>query len=322
MRVLVLGATGFIGGQIARAGYEAGLDVHGLRRRAGAVGAIGDLPVTWHQGDLGDPVSIETAMRGCDVLFHAAAYYPYHERDPLSAMRRAALEIRSVLTAAQKAGVGRVIYTSSLVTIGQPPTGETRLADERDLYVPGSARNAYFEAKWVMEQEARQASSMALPVVVLIPTGVFGPGDVKPVTGQILCDLAKGHMPVGVNISFNFVDVRDVALAHIRAIRSGEAGHRYIIGGHNLHIGEALREAAQVIGVKPPQSDIPRGVAVSLVRLFGAVAPMIPELARGIDYWQPLNCEVGWKTFELTPRPFAEMVRDSVSWFREHGYLG
>ncbi len=132
MRVLVLGATGFIGGQIARAGCEAGLDVHGLRRRADAVGAIGDLPVTWHQGDLNDPASIEAAMNGCDVLFHAAAYYPYSERDPLSAMSRAALEIRSVLAAAQRAGIRRMIYTSSLVTIGQPPAGETRLADERD----------------------------------------------------------------------------------------------------------------------------------------------------------------------------------------------
>ena len=89
MRVLVLGATGFIGGQIARAGCEAGLDVHGLRRRESAVGAIGDLPVTWHQGDLHDPASIEAAMHGCDVLFHAAAYYPYHERNSLLNTRAA-----------------------------------------------------------------------------------------------------------------------------------------------------------------------------------------------------------------------------------------
>lgn len=321
MRILVLGATGFIGGQIARSGYEAGFDVHGLRRRTGAVGAIDDLPVTWHMGDLGDPVSVETAMDGCDVLFHAAAYYPYHERDPLSAMRQAALEMRCVLAAAQKAGVRRVIYTSSLTTIGQPPEGETRLADERDRYVPGSTRNAYFEAKWVMEQEAHQAASMGLPVIVLIPTAVFGPGDVKPATGQILCDLARGRMPAGVDIATNFVDVRDVALAHIRAIKSGEVGHRYIIGGHNLNIGEALREAAQVIGVRPPQIIIRREMAVSLVRLAGAVPSLVPELARGIGYWQPLNCEKGWKTFDLTPRPYAEMVRDGVRWFREHGYL-
>lgn len=320
MRVFILGATGFIGGQIARAGCEAGLDVHGLRRRASAVGAIGDLPVTWHQGDLNDPAGIEAAVRGCDVLFHAAAYYPYSERDSLSAMSRAALEIRSVLAAAQRAGVGRVIYTSSLVTIGRPPAGETRLADERDRYVPGSARNAYFEAKWVMEQEALQAASTGLPVVALIPTAVFGPGDVKPATGQILRDLAKGRIPVGIDISTNFVDVRDVALAHIRAVKSGEAGRRYIIGGHNLNIGEMLREAAQVIGVKPPQTIIPRGMAAGLVRLAGVV-PSVPELARGIGYWQPLNCEKGWKTFGLTPRPFAETVRDGVSWFREHGYL-
>jgi dihydroflavonol-4-reductase len=321
MRVLVLGATGFIGGQIARAACEAGLDVHGLRRRAGAVGAIGDLPVTWHQGDLNDPSSMATALRGCDTLFHAAAYYPYHQRDPLSAMRQAALEIRSVLAAAQKSGVGRLIYTSSLTTIGQPPIDGNRLADERDRYVPGSTRNAYFEAKWVMEQEVLQAALVGLPVVALIPTAVFGPGDVKPTTGQILRDLARGRLPAGIDVSTNFVDVRDVALAHIRAIERGEVGQRYIVGGHNLNIGQALGEAAQVIGVKPPQIIIRRSTLIRLVRLAGAIPSLIPELARGIEYWQPLSCEKGWKTFALNPRPFADMVRDGVGWFREHGYL-
>ncbi len=260
-------------------------------------------------------------MRGCDVLFHAAAYYPYRERDPLSAMRRAALEVRSVLSAARQAGVKRLIYTSSLTTIGQPPAGEPRLADENDEYIPGSARNAYFEAKWVMEQEVCAAASMGLPAVILIPTAVFGPGDIKPTTGQILCDVARGRVPVGIDISTNFVDVRDVALAHIRAIEDGEVGDRYIIGGHNLNIGQALREAAQVIGVRPPQASLSRKVAVSLVRLAGAVPSLVPELARGIGYWQPLNCEKGWQTFDLSPRPFSETVRDAVGWFREHGYL-
>jgi len=321
MRVLILGATGFIGGQIVRAACSAGLDVSGLRRRAGAAGAVGDLPVVWHEGDLNNPASLEAAMHGCDVLFHAAAYYPYSERNSLSAMSRAALEMRSVLAAARRAGVGRVIYTSSLTTIGKPPKDEDRLADERDQYVPGSACNAYFEAKWVMEQEARRAALMGLPIIILIPTAVFGPGDVKPATGQILCDLAKGRVPIGVDIDTNFVDVRDVALAHVNAIKQGEIGYRYIIGGHNLNIGQALRDAARIVGVKPPQRILRRETAIRLVQMAGVVPSLVPELARGIGYWQPLNCEAGWKTFDLTPRSFDEMVRDGVAWFREHGYL-
>ncbi len=321
MRVLILGATGFIGGQIARVTCAAGLEVCGLRRAAGAVGAAGDLSIRWIEGDLSDSTRLAQAMRGCDVLYHAAAYYPYFERDPGRAAAHARGQIRLLIAAARDAGIRRVVYTSSLTTIGGPPAGEDRLADERDAYVPGSTRNAYFEAKWVMEQEALGASGRDLEVVALIPTGVFGPGDVKPTTGQLLRDLARGRMPLGVDVVTNFVDGRDVALAHLRAAEQGAPGERYIIGGHNLSVGEMLREAAHAAGVRPPVATLPRGAAIRLVRLGAALHLPIPELARGLEYFQPLNSEKGWKTFALTPRPFADTARDTIAWFRQNGYL-
>ena len=157
MRVLVLGATGFIGGQIARAACQAGWDVHGLRRRAGATGAVGDLPITWHPGDLADEASLLAAMQGCEVLFHAAGYAPDTVRSVRRAVREGAAQARRVFESAQRAGVSRVVYTSSLATIGPPPPGAERLADERDAYRPGSTWNSYYEVKWLMEMEALRA---------------------------------------------------------------------------------------------------------------------------------------------------------------------
>lgn len=321
MRVLILGATGFIGGQIARAARAEGFETHGLRRRPGSVGAIADVDITWHEGDLADPISLREAMTGCEVIYHAAAYYPYTDRDISAATRRAGAEIAGVLEAARSAGARRLVYTSSLTTIGAPPEGSGRLADERNGYVPGSARNAYYEAKWVMERAALDAAGAGLEIVALIPTAVFGPGDVKPATGQVLIDVARGRMPVGMHAETNFVDVREVGLAHVRAASAGTSGERYIIGGHNMDIAVALSTAAEVAGVRPPLFNLPRGFVTGLLGVVGGLPLPIPELARGLAHWQPMNAEKGQQAFGFEPRPFAETARDAVRWFRENGYI-
>ena len=321
MRILVLGATGFIGGQIARAASGAGLEVHGLRRRPGSIGSTAGIDLAWHDGDLADRASLLAAMRGCEVVFHAAAYYPYSDRDTRAAVEKARAEIGVVLEAARVAGVRRLVYTSSLTTIGAPPAGSGRLADERDAYLPGSVRSAYYEAKWVMEQAALAAAGPDLEVIALVPTAVFGPGDVKPATGQVLLDLARGRFPVSIHAVTNFVDVREVAQAHVAAATVGHSSERFIIGGRNMDIAEALRTAAEVSGVRPPLAALPRGAAVGLLSVVGGLPLPIPELVKGLAQWQPLNCEKGWRTFGFTPRQFAETARDAIEWFQENGYL-
>lgn len=321
MRVLVLGATGFIGGQVARAAHAAGWQVRGLRRREGAVGAVGDVPVEWHSGDLADSASLTGAMQGCDVLFHAAGFAPETMRSVRKAVREGVAQTRRVFGAARLAGVGRVVYTSSLATIGTPPPGADRLADESDPYAPGSTWNSYYEAKWLMELEALRANDAGLPVVSLCPTAVFGPGDVKPSTSRILLMVAKGQMPASVDVETNIVDGRDVALAHIRAAEVGQPGERYIIGGHNLNIDAALREAARLVGVREPLVTLSLSTAARLLRLADALHLPIPATMRALPYWQPYDTSKARRAFDLTPRPFAETVIDTVSWFREHGYL-
>jgi dihydroflavonol-4-reductase len=210
MRALVLGATGFIGGQIARALVERGYDVRGLRRPASPTQAIEGLPVEFVHGDLRDRASLLAAMRGVDALFHAAAYYPHNSLAPRRSLRIAVAGMRNVLECARDAGVGRVVYTSSLSTIGPPARGRS-LADERDLYLPGSVADPYFEAKWAMECEAYRAAAAGQDVVSLCPTVVFGTGDVKPTTGVALLAVARGLAPAYVEGDINVVDVRDVA---------------------------------------------------------------------------------------------------------------
>ena len=233
IRCCVLGATGFIGGQIARAAVARGWQVRGLRRRPHATGAVGDLEVEWVSGDLADPASLVAAMRGCPLVFHAAAYYPHRARDVWDTVRHGVTGMRNVLAAASAAGVKRLVYTSALTTVG-PPSDPRQLAGERDLYTPGSVPLPYFEVKWAMEMEAARATAQGLPVVTLLPTAVFGPGDVKPTTGVILLMVARGQLPVTVEGTINVVDGRDVAAGHVAAAERGRPGRRYILGGHNL----------------------------------------------------------------------------------------
>ncbi|MEJ5199719.1 MAG: NAD-dependent epimerase/dehydratase family protein, partial [Anaerolineae bacterium] len=207
---LVLGATGFIGGQVARAALARGWQVAGLRRRPDAVGDLGDAPVIWLQGDLDDPESLLRAMRGRPVVFHCAGAYPHNPRTMARDLARAVAQMRNVLEAARRAGVERLIYTSSYTTIGRPAE-PGRLADERDFYVPGSTRDPYYEAKWAMEVEALDAARAGLPLVVLCPTAVFGPGDVHlSVSGPLLL-AARGRLPFYFDATLSVVDVRDVA---------------------------------------------------------------------------------------------------------------
>ena len=136
-----------------------------------------------------------------------------------------------------------MIYTGSYTTVG-PSSDPSRLADERDFYVPGTIPTRYYEAKWAMESEVMEASERGVDAVTLLPTAVFGPGDVKPATGTLVLMIARRQMPGYVDRITNVVDVRDVAAAHIAAAERGEKGERYISGGHNLSVREMLAAIA------------------------------------------------------------------------------
>jgi len=326
VQTLVFGATGFIGGHIARAALSRGWKVRGLRRRPDAVGAIADVAdqIEWVQGELpfdnrGSP-NLREVMRGCEVVFHAAAAYPRSERDAARWVSRSVRQMRAVLQAADEAGVQRLVYTSTLTTVGRS-SDPNRIADERDYYVPGTARSVYYEAKFAMEMEAWCAAAQGLPVVILIPTAVFGPGDVKPTTGEVLLRVAKGQIPVYFDAAVNAVDVRDVAHAHVDAVERGRTGQRYIIGGHNLTLQELLTTTARVAGVQPPAWKLSTRTVDGLINMGDVLHLPLPDLTKTIRLWQPLSSEKARRELGLSPRPFEATARDTIMWFRERGYL-
>ncbi|MCX6030581.1 MAG: NAD-dependent epimerase/dehydratase family protein [Chloroflexi bacterium] len=349
-RCLVLGATGFIGGQIARAAVARGWQVRGLRRQPGAVGAIGDLGMTWVEGDLADCASLVAAMLDCEVVFHCAGAYPHDSRQIEASTRAAVEQMRHVLAAAREAGVRRLVYTSSFTTIGRPTeslspkpaeaapmppiagvgartasfrigTEPSRLADERDFYVPGSANDPYYEAKWAMEVEALRAAGPGLEVVVLCPVAVFGPGDVHLSVSQPLLMTAQGRLPFYLDATFSVVDVRDAAETHVAAAERGRSGERYILCGHNLTMREGLAEVAAVAGARPPFVKL----GGPLLKAFLAVGSLIPgsntAYLRTAPLWRPVDNAKAVRELGLRVRPFAETARDALAWFRERGFL-
>ncbi|MBN1955195.1 MAG: NAD-dependent epimerase/dehydratase family protein [Anaerolineae bacterium] len=319
----VLGATGFIGGQIVRAALERGWRVRGVRRRPGAVGALDDVAerVEWVQADLIDPVSLIAAMRGAPLVFHAAAYYPQRAHDPWPVIQHSLAGMRNVLAAARSAGVRRIVYTSTLSTVG-PPGLPGRLANEDDLYMPGSVGTPYFEAKWMMEQEVMRACAAGMDAVVVIPSTVFGPGDVKPTTSALMIQVARRRMPVFVAGSINVVDGRDVARGQIRAAERGKSGRRYILGGHNMSIEQMLATIAQAAGVRPPRIKFPLSLAGWLGRMGAWLGIPFAGQLQAIRHWQALDGSRAQQELGLPePRPFEQTCQDTLEWFRSHGYL-
>ncbi|HVL49608.1 MAG TPA: NAD-dependent epimerase/dehydratase family protein [Candidatus Thermoplasmatota archaeon] len=254
-KTLVLGGTGFIGGAVVAAAAARG-PVRGLTRGRRAVPPVDG--VEWLPGDLGDPASLEAAFAGVDTVLHAAGHYPRLGIHKSEALARGIAETRNVIAAARAARVKKLVYVSSLSTLGPPRAGRDE-ADEGDRYVPGAVDNAYFAVKYAMETELLAARDV--PVVAVVPTFVFGPGDVKPTSGRLVLAVARHHLPAYVEGHVNVVDVRDVAEGVLAAAAKGRAGERYILGNENVVLSEWLALVAERAGAPEPSIALPYEVA-------------------------------------------------------------
>src|SRR5437899_5218285 len=233
MKAFITGATGFVGSHVARALAEQGADLRLLVRKSSRRDNIACLRAELATGDLCDAASLRTAMSGCEFVFHVAADYRLWVRDPEQMYQANVEGTKAILEAARQTGIRRVVYCSSVATMGFGDDG--RIADENSPVSLEDMVGPYKRSKFMAEQIALEAGRSGANVVVVNPTTPVGEGDIKPTpTGRIIVDFMKRKFPAYVDTGLNLVDVKEVAQGHVLAMEKAVPGERYILGGENL----------------------------------------------------------------------------------------
>lgn len=328
MTTLLTGATGFVGSAVLRQLKAAGHDVRALVRPSSRVENLEGYAVDIVRGDLADAELLESALAGCDALFHVAADYRLWAADPAEIYRSNVDGTRNIMLAAARAGVRRIVYTSSVATLGVDDDGTP--ADETHTARLDDMIGHYKRSKFLAEREVlAMVRENSLPVIVVNPSAPVGPRDIKPTpTGRMILDAARGRMPAYVETGLNIVHVDDVAAGHLLACERGTPGERYILGGENLSLQRILAEVAALCGRRPPRVRLPHGLAMSIAvlaqawaRLAGR-APAVSldgvRMARKPMYF---SSEKAARTLGYASRPAVLAIRDAVEWFRDNDYL-
>ena len=329
MTVLITGATGFVGSAVLRRLLHGGWTVRALVRQGGDRRNLEGLSVEVVVGDLADRASLERAVEGCDALFHVAADYRLWARRPQSLFETNVEGTRHIMAAAAAAGVKRLVYTSSVATLGVRADGEA--ADEETPVTYADMIGPYKQSKFRAEEEVRRmVAEEGLPAVIVNPSTPVGPRDIKPTpTGRMIVEAAAGRMPAYVDTGLNVVHVDDVAAGHLLAFEHGEVGARYILGGDDIGLGEILAAIAAICGRRPPGIRIPHGLIMPLAyaveawtRISGGNDPFVTvdgvRMARKRMFF---SSDKARRLLGYAPRPAAGALEDAVAWFRENGYL-
>jgi dihydroflavonol-4-reductase len=320
LKAFVTGATGFLGSHVARVLADQGADLRLLVRPTSNLKNLEGLKAETATGDLRDAASLEKAMSGCDTVFHVAA-------DPDEMYRSNVDGTRALLEAARKNGVGRIVYTSSVATVGF--TGDGRPADEDSPVSVADMIGHYKRSKFMAEQVALEAGRAGMQVVTVNPTTPIGEQDVKPTpTGRIVVDFLKRKFPAYVETGLNLVDVRECARGHVAALEKGRSGERYILGGEDLTLKQILDKLGQITGLPSPKIKLPY--------IFAFAAGIVDEAVTGLLLRREPRAtvdtvrmgkkkmfassakaerELGWKIV-----PIDGALRRAVEWFRANGY--
>jgi len=333
LKAFVTGATGFLGSHVARVLAEQGAELRLLVRPTSDLRNLEGLKADRVVGDLRDAASIEKALSGCDVVFHVVADYRLWVRGrDSSEMYRSNVEgTRAVLEAARKQGVRRVVYTSSVATMGfTSGTNNGKVADEQSPVGLADMIGHYKRSKFMAEQVAVEAAKSGVDVVVVNPTTPIGERDLKPTpTGRIVLDFLKGKFPAYVETGLNLVDAAECAHGHIQALEKGRSGERYILGGENLTLKQILDRLAAIADLPSPTLKLPyifalaAGVVDEMVtgRLLGREPRATIDtvrMGRKMMFVSSAKAEreLGWRTV-----PVDGALRRSVEWFRANGYV-
>jgi dihydroflavonol-4-reductase len=327
MLTFVTGATGFVGSHVARAVVAQGGELRLLVRPNSDLRNIEELKAETVVGDLRDPAGLKKAMAGCEAVFHVAADYRLWIRDPDQMYRSNVGGTRAILEASKDNGVRRVVYTSSVATMGFSSNG--RAADEDSPVSLADMIGHYKRSKLMAEQVALEAGRSGMDVVVVNPTTPVGERDIKPTpTGRIIVDFLKKKFPAYVDTGLNLVDVTECARGHLAALEKGRSGERYILGGENLTLKQILDKLAAITGLPSPRIRVPYVVALATgvvdVVVTGHLLKREPRAT--IDSVRmgrkkmfassgKAERELGWKTVAVDGA-----LRRAVDWFRANGY--
>jgi len=327
MKVLVTGATGFIGGNLARELWRRGDEVRALVRPGSNLLTIEDTGIIPVEGDILDRPSVDRAVQSCEAVFHVAAAYTFWSRDPAGVSRTNVEGTVNVLEAAREAGVSRTVYTSTVGTIGLPKDG---LGTEDTPIDPKSLHGHYKESKFQAEREAMAIAAAGMPVVVVNPTAPVGPWDVKPTpTGKMVLDFLRRKVPAYLKTGMNLVDVADVVEGHILALEKGKSGERYILGNRNVSLKEIFDILSSLTGLSAPRIRAPywlvvgvgyadRFVEGTLLRREPAI-PVEGVLASKTPAY--VSCEKAVRELGQPQRPIEDALKQAVDWFAAHGYI-
>ncbi|HZQ44495.1 MAG TPA: hopanoid-associated sugar epimerase [Acidobacteriaceae bacterium] len=326
MRLFLTGATGFVGSHVARVATERGAELRLLTRRTSKTE---NLPqhAELVQGDLREPVKFAAALQGCDALMHVAADYRLWVPDPAEMYKANVEGTRELLRLAREAGVRRVVYTSSVATMGFRK--DASAVDEETPVSDADMIGHYKRSKWMAEQEAIAAARAGQEVVMLNPTTPVGAMDAKPTpTGRIIVDFLNRKFPAYVETGLNLVDVEEIARMHLAALERGRFGERYILGGENLTLKQILDKLAAMTGLPSPTMKVPHVVAMA----FAFFDEMVTGKMRGKEPRATVEAvrmgkkmmwassakaerELGWRVV-----PVDGALHKAVEWFVANGY--
>lgn len=324
MTALVTGGTGFVGSAVVRKLLTAGHQVRVLARPTSDCSNLNGLPVKVVTGDLTDRGSLDRALNGCTTLFHVAADYRLWAPEPQQLYAANVTGTRNIMLAALESGVERIVYTSSVATLGRATHGQP--ADEKTPVTLHDMIGHYKRSKFLAEAEVTAlAEKQGLPVVIVNPSTPIGPRDIKPTpTGRMIRDAALGRIPAFVDTGLNIVHVDDVATGHQLALERGTLGERYILGGTDMSLRQILREIANIAGRKPPRIRLPHNLLLPIAyvteiwfRLGGGGEPLLTvdgvRMAKKRMYF---SSEKATRELGYHPRAATEAIRDAVAWFQ------
>ena len=324
--VFVTGGTGFIGANLVRLLLQQGYSVKALVRPDSNLGNLKGLELEIVKGDLND-LNLWQQMRGCQYLFHVAAHYSLWQKDREALYHNNVLGTRNVLAAAQKAGIERTVYTSSVAAIGAGKFD--KVVDETYQSPVEELVGDYKKSKFLAEQEAMQAASRGQEVVVVNPSSPIGPLDIKPTpTGDIILRFLRRQMPAYLDTGLNFIDVRDVAWGHLLALEKGKSGDRYILGHQNLSLKQLLDQLESITGLSAPQRTVPAWLPLSVAWIDEKILaplgkqPSVPldgvRMAKQRMYY---NASKAVRELNLPQSSLNTALKDAVDWFVSHKYV-